>query len=202
MYLGNTGHNQTVREVQVAPGGAVVLGVLDGPDALLAVLVGFLGTEVVVEVALQTVAGSGIDGGIGVLHHLLQVFGADARHLVAAGIVLTICLVEVDLGQEGGSGSLGGTALVSLCHGQHQIGSLQVVDDLLPALVVGVLGVRQVVIVVLGHVQFVDKGNLLEQTLQLEMSVGTQEQHLAGALLDGGIVLVSLIQHVERQRYT
>lgn len=111
-------------------------------------------------------------------------------------------LVEVDLCQESSSGSLGGTALLGLSDGQYLIGLLEVVDNLLPTLVVGVLGVRHVVIVVLGHVGLVDKGNLLEQALQLEVSIGTQEQHLAGTLADGGIVLVSLSQHIERQGNT
>ena len=197
MYLRNTGYYQTVREIQVTPSGTVVLRVLDGPDALLTILILFLRTEVVVHVTLQAIAGSGIDRRIRIVNDLLQVSLVDAGHLVVGGIVLMVSLIEIDLCQEGCCSGLGGTALLALCHGQYGIGILQVVDNLLPALVVGILRVRHVVIVVLCHVQFVDKRNLLEQALQLEVAIGTQELHLGSALLDGSIALVSLVQHVE-----
>ena len=154
------------------------------------------------QVALQTQAGSRIDSGVRVVHHLLQVSIVDARYLIAVDIVLTVGLIEIDLSQEGSSCGLGGTALLSLCHGQHGIGSLQVVDNLLPALIVRILCVRHVVIVILCHVQLVDKRNLLEQALQLEVTIGAQELHLGSTLLDGGVRLVSLVQHVERQAHT
>ena len=69
------------------------------------------------QVALQSVAGGSVESGLSVLHHLLQVGLVDAGHLVAVGIILTVGLIEIDLGQEGGSGSLGGASLVCLRHG-------------------------------------------------------------------------------------
>ena len=121
---------------------------------------------------------------------------------MALGIVLVVSLIKINLSQESGSGSLGGTTLVSLCCWQDFVGILQIVDDLLPALVIRVLGILQIVIVILCHIKLVDKRNLLEQTLQLEVSVGTQELHLGRTLLDGCIALVGSSQNVKRQADT
>ena len=195
MNFGNVGNDEAVGEVEVTPCGTIVLRVLDGPDALLAVLVLFLRTEVVVKVVLQPVVA--IQLGVGIFNHLLQVFLIDAGHLVGVGIVLMISLVEIYLCQEGGSGSLRGATFLLLYLRQYAIGILQVVDNLLPAFVVAVLRVRQGHVGILGHVQLVDERNLLEQTLQLEMSVSTQELHLASTLLDGRVCLVGFCQHVE-----
>ena len=65
-------------------------------------------------VGLQVVACLTVEGEVGVFHHLLQVFLIDLGHLVAVGIILTISLIQIGLGQEGGSGSLRGASLVGL----------------------------------------------------------------------------------------
>ena len=139
MNLGNTWNNQSVREVQVAIDGTIVPGVLNGPKALLAILILLLGTEVVVKVVLQSV--TRVDGGVGILNNLLQVGFIDSSHLITVGIILTIGLIEVDLGKECCTGSLRGAALLDLLNRQYGIGILEIVDDLLPALVVGILSV-------------------------------------------------------------
>ena len=147
------------------------------------------------QVAFQTIAG--VEGGCGVLNYFLQVIGVDGGHLIAVGVVLTVGLVEVDLGQKGSTGSLCRSSLFSLGYGQYGIGILQIVDNLLPAFVVGIFSVREVIVVLFCHVELVDERNLLEQALQLEMTIGTQELHLSGTLLDSAVVLVGNIQHVE-----
>ena len=202
MDLGNAGHDETVGEIQVAIGGAVVLGILDGPETLTAILISFLGAEVVVQVLLQTEAGAGVDVQIGIFHHFLQIGLVDRGHLVRRRVILAIGLVEVHLGQERSTGGFRGTAFLRLCLGQHIVGGLQIVDNLLPSLIVGIFGVGEIVVVLLLHVRLVHKGNLLEQAFQLEMAIGAQEQHLSGALLNNGVVLISAGQHVKRQGHT
>ena len=70
--LRNTGHDQTIGEVEVAINGTVVAGILDGPNALLAVLVLLFGTEVVVQVGFKSIAV--VERCSSVFNHLLQVF--------------------------------------------------------------------------------------------------------------------------------
>ena len=108
-----------------------------------------------------------------------------------------ICLIKIYLGKESGSSSLSRTSLVGLRVGQHLVGILQIIDDLLPALVVRVFGVREGIVVVLCHVLLVHERNLLKQTLQLEVTIGTEKLHLSSTLLDSSIFLISLCQHVE-----
>ena len=185
MNFGDVRNYQTVREVQVTIGSTVVLRILDSPNTLLAVLILFLRTEVVVQVAFQSVVA--VQLGISIFDNLLQVVVVDAGHLIGIGIILVISFIEINLCQEGSSGSLSGATLLLLHLRQYVIGILQVVDNLLPTLVVTILRVRQVHIVSLCHVQLVHERNLLEQTLQLEMTVSTQELHLASTLLDGRV---------------
>ena len=71
--------------------------------------------------------------------------------------------------------------------------------DLLPAFVVGIFCVRKVVVVLLCHVRLIHERNLLKETLQLEVAIGTQELHLGCALYDLSIVLIGAGQDVERQ---
>ena len=142
------------------------------------------------QVALQSEACCGIDRGIGVVNHLLQIVGTDTCYLIGVNIVLMVCLIKIYLSQEGGSGSLGGTTLILLRYRQHGIGLFQIVDNLLPTFVVAILRVREIIVVFLLHIWLVDKRNLLEQTLQLEVSIGTQELHLCRTLLNLRIVLV------------
>ena len=144
------------------------------------------------EVILQTVVG--IQGGIGELNHLLQVTLVDARHLVALGIILAISLIEIYLGKESSGGSTGGTSFLLLYFGQRVIGFHQVIDDELPTLVVGVLGVGQLVILVIGQVLVDDKGDVLVQTLEQEVAIGTQELHLGQALRLHVVAVVSLLE--------
>ena len=112
-----------------------------------------------------------------------------------------ISLIEINLSQECGTCSLCGASLVGLGNRQYGVGILQIVDNLLPALVVGVFRVRKVVVVLFRHVGLVHEWNLLEQALQLEVSVSTQELHLGSTLLDGGVLLIGAGQNVERQTY-
>ena len=69
MNLGNAWYDKAIGEVQVAIYGAVVLGILDGPDTLAAVFVLLLGTEIVVQVYLKTIAI--VKRGVGVFNNLL-----------------------------------------------------------------------------------------------------------------------------------
>ena len=197
MYLRNTWYNQTVREIQVTIYGTIVLRVLDSPDTLLTILVLLLRTEVIEQVGLQAI--TGIEGGIGIFHHLLQVGIANAGNLVAVSIILMVCLIEIYLSKESSACSFGGAAFFYLCDRKHSIGILQIVDDLLPAFVVGIFCVREVVVILFCHVRFVHERNLLEQALQLEVTIGTQELHLSCTLYDGIIVLICTCQDIERQ---
>ena len=151
-------------------------------------------------VGLQTV--SCIESRVGVIHHFLQVSLVHGCHLIWVGIILTICLIEIDFSQEGSTCSLGGAAFFSLCGRKNCISILKVVDDLLPTLIIGVFCIREIVVVLFGHIRFVHEWDFLEQTLQLEMSVGTQELHLSSTLLNGGIPLVSTSQNIERETDT
>ena len=58
------------------------------------------------EVGLKVETAGLVDGGVAILYHLLQIVGRDRGHLVALCVVLMICLVEICLCQESGSGSL------------------------------------------------------------------------------------------------
>ena len=149
------------------------------------------------QVALQSIAC--VECRIGVFYHFLQVSIVDARQLVGVCVILTIGLVEIHFSQEGSCGSLRRASFLSLRRGQHSVGFLQIVDDLLPAFVVGIFRIREVVVVIFLHVGFVDEGNLLEQAFHLEVTIGAQELHLCRSLTDGGILLISSAQHVERQ---
>ena len=178
---GDVGRYQAVAPVQVAVSRAVVARILYGPEALHAVLILLFGAEVVVDVGFQTVVG--IECGVGIFYHLLQVLLVDARHLVGVGIVLAVSLIEVDLCQECCGAGLRGASLVYLRGGQRVESLRQVVDDELPALVVGILTVRQVVILVVGHVLVHHERNVLVEALQQEVCIGSQELHLGHALL-------------------
>ena len=133
------------------------------------------------DVSLQTIVG--IERRIGIFNDLLQLSLVDAGHLVGVLIVLMIGLVEINLCQESGSGSLGGTAFVGLLLRQHIERLLEVVDNQLPTLVVRELTVRQVVVLVVSQVLVDNKRDMLIQTLQQEVTIGTQELHLGQSLL-------------------
>ena len=180
--IGNTrdiGHDKTVAPVQVTILGTVVDGILHGPDALHTILVLSLRTEVVVEVGLEVEATCAVDVRIAVLDDLQQVFSVDACHLIGCCIVLAISLIEVSLGEEGCSCCLGRATLIGLLHRKHTVGILHIVDNLLPALIIGKLGVGKGIVVFLLQVGIHDERNVLVETLQQEMGVGTQELHLA-----------------------
>ena len=113
-----------------------------------------------------------------------------------------ISLVEINLCEESGTGSLGGATLFALHSGEHGVGILEVVDDLLPAFVVGIFGVRKSVVVGFLHVGLVHERNLLEETLQLEVTIGAEELHLSSTLLDDGALLISTCKDVERKADT
>ena len=138
MNLRNTWNNQTVREIQVTVYGTIVLGVLDSPEALLTVFVLLLRTEVVMQVGLQTIASLGVEGRVGVFHDLLQVSLVDACYLIRVGIVLTVGFIEVHLCKECSTCGLCRTALVCLHNRKNGVGVFKVIDDLLPALIVGI----------------------------------------------------------------
>ena len=133
------------------------------------------------DVSLQPVVG--IERGIGIFNDLLQLSLVDAGHLVGVLIVLMIGLVEINLCQESGSGSLGGTAFVGLLLRQHIERLFEVVDNQLPTLVVGICTVRQAVVLVVSQVLVDNKRDMLIQTLQQEVTIGTQELHLGQSLL-------------------
>lgn len=110
-------HNQSVRPVEITVLGAVVHRILHCPDALYAVLVLRFWTEIVVKIRLQIKSSGSIDRRIGELDYFLQVLGIDLRYGMAVGFVLTISLIQIDLGEQCCSGSSGRTALVSLLLG-------------------------------------------------------------------------------------
>ena len=181
-HVADVGHNQTIRPVEVAIGGTVVHAVLYGPERLYAVLILRFGAEVVVQVFLQVVAGRGVDSRLGVGDDLLQVVLVDRGHSVRVGIVLTIGLVEIDLGQEGSTGGLGGTALVGLLRGQVAVGFFQVLGNECPALVVGIFAVAHVVVLFFREVGAHHEGNVLVEALEQEVGIGAQKLGLGQAL--------------------
>ena len=138
------------------------------------------------QVILQAVVGVEVGGSE--LDDLVQVGFLDACHLVAVSVVLVISLVEVNLRQEGGCGSLGGTAFLCLRLGQGVVCLHEVVDDELPALVVGVSAVREVVVIVVCQALVHHEGYVLVEALQQEVCVGTQELHLSQSLLLHAVV--------------
>ena len=145
------------------------------------------------DVLLQVVATSLIDLRSRVLDHLLQVGLVDGGHLVGLLVVLTISLVEIHFGQEGGTGSLRGATLVGLRRRQHLVSPLQVLGNLCPALVVGELGVRDLTILIVGKVGAQHERNLLEKALQLEMGVGAQEAQFGQPLLFKRVAVVAVL---------
>ena len=180
--IGNTRdirHDKTVAPVQVTILGTVVDRILHGPDALHTILVLCLRTEVVVEVGLEVEATCAVDVRIAVLDDLQQVFSVDACNLIGLRVILAVSLIEISLGEEGCSCCLGRTTLIGLLHRKHIVGILHIVDDLLPALIVVKLGVGKGVVVFLLQVGIHDERNVLIETLQQEVGVGTQELHLA-----------------------
>ena len=190
-----TRHHQSVRPVAVTQVSAVVGGVLHSPYTLLAVLVLRFGTEIVVEILLQSVSSRLIDSLVGVCKHFLQVVTVDLGHSVAGGVVLSVRLVQIDFGEQCGSRSLCGATFVGLRSRQHAVGVLQIVGNELPALVVGVGVVTQRFVVGLGHVGRNNKRHVLVQTLQQEVPVRTEELHLAQALC---LERITVIHGVER----
>ena len=172
-------HNQTVAPVQVTILGTVVHGVLHCPDALLAILILWLWTEVIVEVTFQAETTSSIDRRVAIFDNLVEIILVDACHLILCWIILTISLVEIQLGQEGSCGSLGRTTLVALCNREYIIGSLHIVDNLLPSFIIRELRVGEIVVFLLTEVGIHDERNVLVETLQEEVSITTEELHLA-----------------------
>ena len=149
------------------------------------------------KIRLQIKSSGSIDRRIGELDYFLQVLGIDLRYGMAVGFVLTISLVQIDLGEQCCSGSFGRTALVSLLLGQNVVGKLQVVSNDLPALVVGIFGVAQVVVIVLGHVSHDYKGYILVQALEQEVSVRPQEVHLSQALVLQFVGIIHAVQCID-----
>ena len=195
--IGNTRdvwNNQTIAPVQVTILGTVVHRVLHCPDALLAILILWLRTEVVVEVTFQAETTSGVDRRIAIFDDLIEVVLVDACHLILCWIILTISLVEIQLGQEGSCGSLGRTPLVALCNREYIIGSLHIVDNLLPSFIIRELRIGEIVVLLLTEVGIHDERNILVQTLQEEVSITTEELHLAKALCLQLVAVVSLLK--------
>ena len=129
------------------------------------------------DIILQSVVA--IEGGVRILDHLLQILLVDAGHLVGVGIILSVCLVEIHLCQEGGGRGFCRTSLVGLHLRQGIIRLHQVVDDQLPSLIIGIGGVRELVILIVGQGLVHHEGDMLIQSLEQEMSVGTEELHLS-----------------------
>ena len=65
----------------------------------------------------------------------------------------------------------------------------------MPSFVIGIFGVAQFVIVLLLHQRIDDKGDILVQPFEQEMSIGTQELHLAQSLC---FELITVIHGVQR----
>lgn len=115
-------------------------------------------------------------------------------------VVLAVSLVKVCLGQvSGGSGAVGATHLL-LHLGKGIEGILEVVDYELPALVVGIGGVLEVV-VLLGAEVLVDReGDVLIETFEKEMAVAAQETHLGNSTVAQRIARgVHRAEHLKRR---
>ena len=195
--IGNTRdvwNNQTIAPVQVTILGTIVHGVLHCPDALLAILILWLRAEVVMEVTFQAETTSSVDRRVAIFDNLVEIILVDACHLILCWIILTISLVEIQLGQEGSCGSLGRTTLVALCNREYIIGSLHIVDNLLPSFIIRELRVGEIVVLLLTKVGIHDERNILVKTLQEEVSIATEELHLAKALCLQLVAVVCLLK--------
>ena len=138
-----------------------------------------------------------VDAWLCVFQNLAQLVWVDRGDAVCVCIILMVGLVEIDLCEEGSTGSLCRTTLLGLRQWQYLVCSLEVVDDLLPGLVVSVLSIGEVEVVVLCQIRLVHERNVLEQALKLEVSVSPEEQHLCGTLLNDVVALVCLCQHIQ-----
>ena len=191
-------YNQAIRPVEVAVLGTIVHGILHSPDTLNTVLILRFGTEVVVEIRLQSVSAFRIDSGIGIFDYLLQILLVDLGHLVGTGVVLTVSLVEIDLRQERSRSRFGRTALIFLTNRQHSISLLQVIGNHLPSLVIRILGIGESVVLIGGHIALDDERDVLVEPFEQEMTVRTEEIHLAETLLlEFVFCLIRVIQHVD-----
>ena len=135
------------------------------------------------EVGLKIEASCLVDAGVAILYNLLKVVGRNACNLVALSIVLMVSLVKVCLCKECGGCGLRWATNLSLLNWQNLIGILKVVDDKLPTLIVGILCVRQIVIVLDSEIGVCNKRDVLVQTFQEEVAVSTQELHLGHTLV-------------------
>ena len=90
-------------------------------------------------VLLKAIAACGVYGRVSILYDFLEVVSVYRCHLVARRVVLTVSLVEIDLGKESGTGSLCRASLVGLLHREDSIRLLKVTGYERPALVVGIL---------------------------------------------------------------
>ena len=118
------------------------------------------------------------------------------------GIVLTVCLVEINLSQEGSSSSLGGATLVCLSHRQCVVGLHQVIDDQLPSFVVSIFRIRQLIVLLIAQILVHHERNVLEQTLQQEMSIGAQKLHFCQALALHLIAVIGGVEQCDGTVYT
>ena len=142
----NVGNNQTVRPVTITVISTVVHGVLHGPQGFYTIFILRFRAEVVVEIRFQPVAACRHDGIVRVLHYFHQVFCAEACHFVAVCIILMISFVQISLCQIGSCCGFGGTTFVCLLHGKVIISKQEIVCNLLPAFVIVVSSVGEIVV--------------------------------------------------------
>ena len=74
------GNHQAIRPVAVTQIGTVIRRILHGPQTLFAILILRFGTEVIMEILLQSIATGGIDILLGIGDHFLQIILVDLRH--------------------------------------------------------------------------------------------------------------------------
>ena len=138
--------------------------------------------EVHTVVRFQSVTGFSHDQGIGVFHDLFQVFFVDSGKGIV-GSVLAVSFIQVSLCKVSSSGCLCRASFFYLYFRQVVVGKLEVVCYLLPLLIIGISGIRKLVVSIRIHVFIVYNNDLLEQLFQHEVSVSAQESHFGNALV-------------------
>ena len=176
---GNVGRNQAVAPIEIAVCRAVVARILNCPNAFFTVFKLLFGAEIVVKIAFETI--SGIKRRVGVFDNVFKVSGVDFRYLVALRIILTVSLVEINLGKQTGCRSLRRAAFVVLNFGKIVESLFQILGYQRPTFVVGILSVGKIVVAFVIQMLVHNEWDVLVEPFEKEMSITAKEFHLGNA---------------------